>query len=277
MSTSTTAGNTTAKATPEPKKAGRRRTRREPKPTDPSVTTPPRLRRRPLWIAVGVISIAVGALLAAWLVARVGDTNPVVAVQQDVQRGQIITAEDLMVVSVSADPALRTVPGSDLEGLTGQYAAYDLVPGTIVSPASVTDIVTPTENESVVGVALLPSQLPALPLRAGDAVRVVATPRAQDDPPSAGTASIDAIVVTSGAAAETGKVVVDLVLPSAQAAPLAALAATGRVALVIDGSAVSGTTSQAPTEDGAGQTATPPAEDSAEQTSPPPAGGEGQG
>lgn len=264
MSTSTKTPNATTPPDPE-KKAGRGRRRRESKITDPNVTTPPKLRHRPAYIAIGVIFIAVGALLAAYLVARVGDAEPVVAVQQDVQRGQMITEADLMIVNVNRDPALATVSEADLDTLTGQYAAYDLVPGTIVAPVSVTAKLTPTDDESVVGVALLPSQLPARELRAGDAVRVVATPRPQDDPPAADSPSIDAIVVSSGNAAETGKVVIDLVLPSDQAAPLAALAATGRIALVVDGSPTSGTAPQ------------PSTEDNAEQTSAPPAGEEGEG
>lgn len=206
--------------------------------TQPAVGTPPKLRRRPALVALAVVLIAVGALLAAYLVARVGETDSVIGVRNDVQRGQVVGQDDLMVVSISPDPALRTVPGTELGSAVGQYAAYDLVPGTILTPESVTEESIPGLQESVVGIALLPSQMPARPLRAGDPVRIVATPRPQGDLGSGDPPAITATVLSAGASAESSRVVVDVAVRTDQAGVLAALVATGRVALVADGQEV---------------------------------------
>jgi hypothetical protein len=98
----------------------------------------------------------------------------------------------------------------------------------------VTDAVGPATGESIVGIALGIGQLPAEPLRPGDRVRLVLTPVAQGEVTTSQVA-IDALVqgVTSPAA-DGQTVVVDLVVPAPRAPEVAALAGTGRVALVLD-------------------------------------------
>jgi hypothetical protein len=84
-------------------------------------------------------------------------------------------------------------------------------------------------------VSLPPALMPATQLQSGDQVRIVATPGTQGDVP-AGTipTSIEAMVVGLRSAGDTGQIVVDVSVPHDQAAELAARAATGKVALVLD-------------------------------------------
>lgn len=201
---------------------------------DPTLT-PPKTQRRPLLIALSIVLIAVGALLAAYLTTVVGNTVPVVAVRTDVPRGAVIERGDLVEARINPDPALVTVPFFQVGTLVGRRAAADLHAGGLVSPTSITDTVTPAAGQTLVGVALTRAQLPTRPLQAGDQVRIVYTPRSQDPLPTKKVPTIKATVVSTADIADGTQVVVDLTIPTATAENLAALAATGRVALIVDG------------------------------------------
>jgi hypothetical protein len=87
---------------------------------------------------------------------------------------------------------------------------------------------------SVVGVALPAMLLPGEPLRAGDQVRVVATPGQQGEVTDGEQRYITATVVGVYPDADSGQTVVSVQVPYDQAAELAARAATGKVAIVLD-------------------------------------------
>jgi hypothetical protein len=186
-------------------------------------------------VALGVTLIALGGLAAAWLTTVVGNTQPVLVLRADVDRGTVIESGDLTVARIGVDPAVTPVPDSQRDQVIGKRAASDLPAGSLLTPGSLTDQVIPAAGESLVGVTLTRAQLPARPVRAGDVVRIVSTPRAQDDPPAGEPAVLEAVVVGSRVLADTGQVVVDVRVPARDAADLAARAATGRVALVLDG------------------------------------------
>lgn len=200
----------------------------------PPVVAPPRTRRRTGVLAAGVSLVALGSLGAAVLTQTVGDTVPVVAVARDVAAGEVLQRTDLAVADVNRDPALSPVPASKLQSLVGRRAAVALPAGSLLTDKAVTDVVQPTSGRSMVGVALTPAQLPAEPLRAGDKVRIVATPAAQGEPPATTPATIAGEVVSSVGPNETGLTVVNVTVPVNQAADLAARVATGRVALILD-------------------------------------------
>jgi len=111
----------------------------------------------------------------------------------------------------------------------------DLAAGGLVTQEDIASALVPAKGMSVVGVSLPPALMPATQLQSGDQVRIVATPGAQGDV-AAGTISksIEATVVAVRGAGDTGQIVVDVSVPYDQAAELAARAATGKVALVLD-------------------------------------------
>lgn len=194
---------------------------------------PGKLRRRPLMALAWASLVLVGAGLG--VVVWMGSTtsSEVVAVRAGVDRGELITAEDLMVVRVSVDPAVQVIPSAQLGALVGQRAASDLSAGTLLNPAQVQPDVLPRTGESMVGLALAVGQLPAEPLRAGDRVRLVQTP-AELAEVTAAPVTIDAVVQSVTTSTDAQLVVVDVVVPSAKAAEVAARAATGRLAVVLD-------------------------------------------
>lgn len=181
-----------------------------------------------------MIFVCLGGVVAAWLTTAVGNTTSVLALRGPVDRGAVVEADDLMTVRVNVDPAVRTVPAEQLEQVVGQRTTVDLAGGALLPADVLTTSAVPGEGQSVVGVTLTTAQLPAQGLRAGDNVRIVATPRAQDDPPISEPDAIDAVVVGTNPLLETGQVVVDVLVPAGDAAGLAAQVATGRIVLVLD-------------------------------------------
>lgn len=197
-------------------------------------------RRRGLWVA-GVALVAAGGLTAAGLVGRAGDRVEVLAVARPVPVGQTIGEADVAVARVADDPALHPVPASRRSEVVGRAAAVELRPGTLLTGEEVTDAAVPAAGEQVVGVAVRPGQLPARGVRPGDRVLMVPVPGDQARGGSA-TATADgqpvgdpvpARVVQVGPADADGAVTVDVVVGEAVGPRVAALASTGRVALVL--------------------------------------------
>lgn len=222
--------------TPASPTAGRRGQQNPLDEAPPSATTPrPKLRRQPRLIAAAVVLVTLGSLTAGWLTTVVGHTIPVLAVRDTVHRGDQITRQNLMTVNISSDPALKTVLAADLDTIVGKYAATDLPAGGILPAADYAATNTLPSGQALAGVSLTPAQAPSHTLSAGDRIKIVVTPRAQDDPPTTAPATIDAVVVSSRAVGDQGQVILDVSVPQGQVALLAATAATGRVAVVLDG------------------------------------------
>ncbi|MDP2773305.1 MAG: SAF domain-containing protein [Nocardioides sp.] len=191
-------------------------------------------RRRPWVFALMASLVAAGALGVAFVFTSVNDTQEVLVVSSDIKRGETIEAGDLAIVRVSVDPALTPVPGSQKAELEGSRAAVDLWAGTLLTEQAIADNLVPGEGESLVGISLTPAQMPSEPLYGGDVVRIVTTPGDQGEITDKEPVSIEATVVGVSRVEETGETVVDVSVPEAEAADLAARAATGRVALVLD-------------------------------------------
>jgi hypothetical protein len=200
---------------------------------EPAITAPPRQRRRPALIGLGVALVALGGLGAAWLATSVSNTVEVIALRTNVARGDVIAADDLTTASINADPNLAPVPVAQASDIIGQYANKDLVRGSLLTEDSVTTTIRPSGGDAMVGVAVTAGQLPSEPLRSGDTVLIVDTPGSQDDPPTGIPNSTKATVVNSSVDADSGQRTVDVVLPEREAAGLAARVATGRIIIVL--------------------------------------------
>ena len=185
-------------------------------------------------MAAGVALVALGGLTAAWLAASASDTEQVLAVRAPVERGAVIEASDLVPAAINPDPNLATIPLTAQAQVVGQRAAVELAAGALVTPESVTTAMVPAAGQSLVGVTVTTAQMPAEPLQAGDRIRIVDTPRPQDDPPRTAPASLAAVVVATSFQDDTGNTVVDVTVPDTESAKLAARASTGRIAIVKD-------------------------------------------
>lgn len=199
-----------------------------------ALAPPPKLRRRPALIAAAIGAVCIGALLAGWAWTATTSTQEVLVARHSIERGAVIEADALARVRLSADPALKPVAASQLEEVVGQRAAMDIAEGGMLTPDSFTSQVVPAEGQSVVGVALTPAQAPGLDLQYGDRVRVVVTPAQGEELPAGTPLTSDATIVGVNVSEETGQTVVDLLVPKADAAVLAARIATGNIALVLE-------------------------------------------
>jgi hypothetical protein len=207
------------------------------RPAPPGPLKPTRARRRPALIALGLALVALSVLASVYLASSLGRTYQALAIKGDIARGTVITAADLVPVDLPTGPSLlEPVPAEQLDQIADKkVAAADLKDGQLLTPGSVADELRPAAGKSIVGVALAPNQMPATEdLRAGDVVRVVETPATGGEPPSAAPFAISAVVVGTADSPLGDQVVVDVEVTSANAAGLAARAATGRVAIVID-------------------------------------------
>ena len=198
---------------------------------------PPKLRRRPSMVAGSVAALTVGALVGGWAFVSLSESQSVVAVRSTVHRGQVIAREDLITVQIGVDPALKPVPAAGLDDLVGKRAALDLAAGGLLTAGEVTVVTIPAPGQTVVGINLPAGQMPAMDLQPGDRVRIVSTPGSGGEAPATGSvpAEVTATVVSVQQRSDTTAAsVVNVSVLSQAAASLAAQAATGKVALVLD-------------------------------------------
>lgn len=200
----------------------------------PGVTPPPKLRKRPALMVAGVAITAFGCLLAAWAWSATTDTVEVLAARDTIHRGEVITSEDIQRVRISGDPALDPLPASAYDDIVGQRAALDIAAGGLLTAQSTTDESLPPPGQSIVGISLSPAQVPALPMHGGDKVRIILTPGTDGDVSANAPQFTGAEVVDTYLDEASGNTIVNVLVPYSEAGLLAARAATGNVALVLD-------------------------------------------
>jgi len=178
--------------------------------------------------------VIIGGLTSWYLIQGVSDTETVLVTDTAVARGEEITAEDLTTIEVAGGQDLDAFTASQSQSVVGQIALVDIPAGSIVTSGNVGEAIAIENGESIVGVALNTSQLPSYPLAAGDVVRIVETPVSQGEPPATTPATFEAVVFTTRFDEATSQTIVDLIVPESRAADIAARAATGRIALIVD-------------------------------------------
>lgn len=190
-------------------------------------------------LVIGVLLIALGALVAVVLASRAAARDPMLAMAQDVARGETVTAEDFRVVYLGTDDPVATVAADDMATLVGLTAVTGIEEGTIVSPAYFASRTAVEPGEGLVGLALSPGEYPTLRLAPGDRVDVILTAR----PSSVVDASGSSDVIVKGAEVfdiaelgTQGQRFVSLRMSAADAADVARAAAIdGQVRLILVG------------------------------------------
>lgn len=198
---------------------------------------PPRAKRRWGVFAGMLLLAALGALGNVWLLSATTNAQEVVAARSTIERGSLIERDDLMVVRIELDPSLSTVPGDDLAGLVGQRAALDVAAGSLLSAGAVSTEMVPPAGQSLVGIGVDTSRVPGTALLAGDAVRIVSTPDLTGLTTESGQQTFEAVVVgieQGTDATGISQAILTLQVPAADAAGLAAMSATGNIAVVLD-------------------------------------------
>ncbi|MFE5595454.1 SAF domain-containing protein [Streptomyces sp. NPDC056549] len=198
-------------------------------------------RRRPGMYALAIALIAAGGGGGFLAFQATGERTQVLAVAHNVEAGDVITDGDLVEAAVQLDPALKPVPASERDGVVGKRAAVALTQGALLTRGQVTTQTLVKPGERLVGIGLKSSQMPASRLSPGDRILVVSTHAdgqgdTGKDGDSTGPQQILARIVRVGEKQQnTGEQVVDVAVPSQFGPVLAAQAATGNVAIVVDG------------------------------------------
>lgn len=230
---------TTTAATATPSTNGS--PRRVPVGLDGPGSGPGTSRSRVPEIALGVLVLVVSALGALWLFQSSSDRTGVLALAGPVERGEVVTAEDLVTVEVAADEAIAVTRPGDVAGVVGRVALVDLPAGSLITASQVASADEVQVGEGVVGLRLEPGQVPALRLTPGTTVSVLLTPPSAMASESLTASQIEArsevlvdaaTVVDAAALGGQGEMVVSLSMTEDQARMVASAATLGRVRLV---------------------------------------------
>lgn len=130
-------------------------------------------RRRIPELVLGIFLVA-GCALAAVLIAAAGrERTPVVTLADDIDRGHILTEDDLSVVYVGSDSAIAYVRQGDEDQILGQAALADLGKGSILTTRQFVDPEQLTQQgDGLVGFTVEIGSLPSRDLATGDVVSV---------------------------------------------------------------------------------------------------------
>lgn len=196
---------------------------------------PPRRRVQVPQLLIAVFVVAVSALVAVVLFSGAAAREPVLALAEPVERGQVISSGDLMVVFVATDDPITTLSSEAASGIVGLTAVADLEAGTILTGAHFVSRSVLDAGEGVVGLALSPGEYPTLLLAPGDRVDVVVT----DGGSSVSDSTSTRVVVRSAEVFDVAELgtqgdrFISLRVPATAAAEVAGAAGAGQVRLVL--------------------------------------------
>jgi hypothetical protein len=199
-----------------------------------------RNKPRPAIIALAIALIVTAGLAAAFIYTSTGRTMEVYTAVDSIARGDVIEASALTTVEIPDNQEIPSFALADRADMLGKTAVVDIPAGTLISPNNVAAGAGVADGTSIVGISFTANQLPPYPLVSGDPVRIIETPVTQGDPPKDEPGQTDATVVAVQFDDVSGNTLVAVSVEEDDAAGLAARAATGRVALVLD--AISPTT-----------------------------------
>jgi hypothetical protein len=191
----------------------------------------PKARRSPLMVALGVVLVVAGALTAVGLYTNLSPSREVIVIAAPVARGERIEREDLVTAQVGYDPLLTPVLATELNQVVGQYALSDLVPGTFLAAEAIGAQTNPMSGQAEIGVALMAGEYPDDGLRPGDTVVLVALPEGTEAVGNPHT--FDGTLIKIGPPSASGTIVVAVLVNEADAAELAVLSASDRLALIL--------------------------------------------
>lgn len=199
-----------------------------------------RVRRQPKWIAAGVLAMCLGGLGAGVLWSEASGATEVLVLTRSVARGETVQASDFRTARVGQLDGVSTVRADVLPSLAGQQALVDLPLGTLLPERAVGRAALDAGGVQL-GLRLVPGRIPLGELPAGTAVLLVplADPRAgAPAAEGAGPAGepIRASILTPPQTGPDGVAqLLDVRVDAGQAATVAILAATDRVALIKEG------------------------------------------
>lgn len=123
-------------------------------------------------LAIGVLIVAACVLGALMWQRSMEKGTAVLIAGQDLERGQIITEDDLSAVVVSSDRPLRLLRSTAAPQVIGMRVLVDVPSGTPINSTQIADVEPVDARHGLVGITVTSDKAP-LDLMAGDSVQVV--------------------------------------------------------------------------------------------------------
>lgn len=200
--------------------------------------SPPKIvrqrRMRPGLLGLAVLLIALGGLGSAFAVTSVRATGSYLAVARDVPVGTVLTADDLVTVQVAGGQAISPVPANQLDQVIGLRAAVALVPGSLLTPAQLTNEPMIGPDQQQIALGLRAEQVPARQLHPGDKLLLVGTPGRNGG--NDAVTRFESTVIDVAPNDRSG-VILYLALASRDVPAVVTLAAENRIAVVLTSAA----------------------------------------
>lgn len=199
-------------------------------------------RRKHSWVVLGVVLVAVSALLGAYVFATVTDRISVLVAAADLEPGVAIGADDLRVVEMGRTSELRAIQPDLQDLILGQAPRGPIPAGTVLNTGLFVprDEVLPA-GMVVVGALLDAGAAPISSLTTGDRVEMLAAAPSISQSAPAGTAlRLGEATVWSvqlmGTTEASSRMWVSLLVDEELHAPVAQAASEGRLRLGLVGS-----------------------------------------
>lgn len=214
-----------------------------PQPSVVSVTRP--TTRRPSWVLIGTLLVALSALLGAWVFTASSERVSVMVAARDIDPGEVIGPDDLRVVEMGATGQVRAVQPSQQDLIVGRAARGPIPAGTVLNTDLFVDQgqTIPT-GMAVVGASLEAGASPTSDLRAGDRVDVLGVVRTSSGSVDDSSAQPSAQLIASGTVwsversstnSSSGKLWVSILVPVEMQGAVAQAAADGLLRLSLVG------------------------------------------
>lgn len=187
-----------------------------------------RKRRRPAWVAAGVMIVFGSGLAMAMWASSLSDRVSVLAVSREVPAGERIDLEDLRVVDVAADSDLVTMPSAARDQVVGELATVTIPAGALLQPAHIDGSSAIPDGMVVLAVSLRPGAMPVGDLGVGDEVVVIDA--GPEEAREVAEATVFAIRPDPSSTAAT---VVSLLVPEARVSSVARAGSLEQVQLVL--------------------------------------------
>lgn len=133
-------------------------------------------------LALAIALVVVGALGTSALVLSVTADGTYLVAAHDIPYGKQFTAEDLTTVRLNTSPEVDAVAAGGIDRVVGNYAAFSIPAGALLSDDHITDTQFPGPGQVRIGITLSGDRMPGFAVEAGNEVRLVDT----TDPDRAG-------------------------------------------------------------------------------------------
>lgn len=200
-------------------------------------------RRKPSWMAVGVLLVGLAGLLGAYVFSVMSDTVSVTVAAHDIAPGEVLGPDDIRVVEMGRTADLRAVQAEQQDLILGLAARGPIPSGTVLNTGLfvAADEVVPA-GKVVVGASLPTGAVPTRSLGAGDQVGLIevasgaGTATGQVRPAAdLGTATVWAVENNVSSGSPSDRVWVSLVVDEADRVAVAQAASNETLRLVLLG------------------------------------------